>query len=306
MNDLIHLEQPYRNTPLNGTHIRTRPLAAAMGAELLDVQLKDLDDAGFDELKAALFHHKMVFVRAQDLSLDAQEALTRRFGEFGTDAYTRGLPGHPDIQPVVKEASTKSKLIFGGGWHTDSPFLPRPPSVSILHGVEIPPYGGDTIWYNSVLAYESLSPLMQSMLAPLRVHMSAEKVVASMRKAAEETRDMNSMTDIELDLDIQQMVQGNLHPLIRKHPESDQVALYCDGVYARGIEGLSDHEARPLLDFLVSHITQECFSCRLRWDQGTVALWDNRLALHRAFNDYDGYRREMHRSTVMGEVPIPA
>ena len=304
--NLIDQQQPYRNTPFEGTHIQTKPLAAAMGGEVLDVQIADLNDKNFSEIEKALHHHKMIFFREQSLSLADQERFTRRFGEFGTDAYTTGMPDHPDIQPVVKEADTKSKMVFGGGWHTDSPFLECPPSVSILRGVEIPPYGGDTIWYNSVLAYESLSEIMKSMLAPLRVHMSAKNVIYSMRKVAEELKSNSTMSDMELDLDIQSMLDGKYHPIIRRHPQSDEIGLYCDAVYAIGIQGMTERESRPLLDFLVSHITQEIFSCRLRWKPNTVAVWDNRSCLHRAFNDYDGFRREMHRTTVKGEIPIAA
>ena len=304
--NLIDQQQPYRNTPFEGTHIQTKPLAAAMGGEVLDVQIADLNDKNFSEIEKALHHHKMIFFREQSLSLADQERFTRRFGEFGTDAYTTGMPDHPDIQPVVKEVDTKSKMVFGGGWHTDSPFLECPPSVSILRGVEIPPYGGDTIWYNSVLAYESLSEIMKSMLAPLRVHMSAKNVIYSMRKVAEELKSKSTMSDMELDLDVQSMLDGKYHPIIRRHPQSNEIGLYCDAVYAIGIQGMTERESRPLLDFLVSHITQEIFSCRLRWEPNTVAVWDNRSCLHRAFNDYDGFRREMHRTTVKGEVPIAA
>lgn len=306
MVDLVHLEQPYRNTPFEGKQIKTIPLASSMGGEVLDVQLSKLDDEGFEELKQALWHHKMIYLRKQDLTPATQLEFTKRFGELGTDAYTTGLPDFPDVQPVVKEADTKSKIIFGGGWHTDSAFLARPPSVSILHGIEIPPYGGDTIWYNSVMAYESLTPTMREMLSKLRVHMAADRVIDSMRRAISQTKGMTSMTDIELDIDIEEMLKGSFHPMVRKHLESGQVSLYCDAVYAVNIEGMTRYESKPLLDFLASHATQEFFAARLRWEKDTVAIWDNRLCLHRAFNDYDGFRRELHRTTVMGEVPVAA
>jgi len=304
--DLIHDDQPYKNHPYQGKQIKTLPLASSMGAEVLDVQLKDLDDEAFEELKEALWHHKMIFLRKQNLSPADQLAFTKRFGELGTDAYTKGLPGFPDVQPVVKEADTKSKIIFGGGHHTDSAFLERPPSISVLHGIEIPPYGGDTIWYNSVMAYESLSAGMKKMLAPLKVHMAADRVIGSMKKVVEQTKNMTSMTDIELEIDIDAMMRGNFHPMVRKHPESGQVSLYVDGVYSVNIEGMERRESEPLLKFLHEHATQEFFCCRLRWEEDTVAIWDNRICLHRAFNDYDGFRRELHRTTVMGEKPQAA
>lgn len=302
--DLIHLEQPYRNTPLDGRYIRTRPLAAALGAEVLDIDVRNLSDDCFEALQHALFHHKVIYIRNQSLTAQDQLDFTRRFGELGTDAYTKGLPGYPDVQPVIKEAETVSKMIFGGGWHTDSAFLDQPPSISLLYAVDIPPYGGDTIWYNTVLAYESLSETMRSLLAPLKVHMSGIKVVESMRKLAQSAGENTSMGDLELQLDIAAMIEGNDHPLIRRHPNSGELALYCDDVYAQGIAGMTEYEARPLLNFLVGHITQEIFSCRLRWEPNMLTLWDNRVCLHRAFNDYDGFRREMHRTTVKGERPL--
>lgn len=304
--DLINEPEPFRNKPFVGEFITTKPLSAAMGGEILDIQLRQLTPEAFLELKTALYHHKMIFIRGQELSLQDQESITLNFGEFGTDAYSTGMPGHPDIQPVIKEASTKSKMIFGGGWHTDSPFLVEPPSISILNGVEIPPYGGDTIWYNAVLAYESLSEIMKNLLKDLKVHMSAKNVVDALHRLGSASQKTTKMSDMELELDIKSMVEGSFHPMVRRHPHSDEVSLYCDSVYSIGIKGMTSHECKPLLDFIVSHTTQEQFSCRLRWEPNTVAIWDNRVCLHRAFNDYNGFRREMHRTTVKGEVPVSA
>ena len=123
-----------------------------------------------------------------------------------------------------------------------------------------------------------------------------------MKALAQDSPSEPKMSDMELELDVQSMLDGSYHPLIRKHPVSGEVSLYCDAVYAVGLQGMTDRESRPLLEFLVAHLTQEMFSCRLRWEPHTVAVWDNRICLHRAFNDYDGYRREMHRTTVKGDT----
>ena len=298
---LIYDEQKnFINKPLETKFFHTVPLAASIGAEIVGLKVQDIDDDSFEALENALYHHKIIYLRDQDLTPELQEEITLRFGEFGTDAYTKGLDGHPNIQPVIKEAETKSKMVFGGGWHTDSPFLQRPPSVSLLYSVEIPPYGGDTIWYNSAMAYDNLSDVMKLMLAPLRVHMSGERVVASLMGLK---KDRTAIGDMSLEIDAQSMIDGAFHPLVRTHPVTGEKALLVDKVYAKGIDGMSAYESQPIIDFLVSHITQEVFSCRLRWSVKTLCLWDNRLCLHRAFNDYDGFRREMHRTTVMGEVP---
>jgi taurine dioxygenase len=250
----------------------------------------------------------MIFLRGQQISHADHESFSLRFGEFADDAYTKGVEGHVNIQPVIKEADAEVAMIFGSGWHTDSAFLPRPPAISMLYGVDIPPYGGDTIWANAALAYSTLSDTMKSMLAGLRVRMSMRRVLATAqeymppddtplgRLAA--TRDAGP-----LDPQIVRKVHGTAHPLIRTHPVTGERALYCDKTYAVGIEGLTEAESEPLLKFLSDHATQPAFTCRLRWSPGTFAVWDNRLCLHQAFNDHDGYRREMYRTTVAGEVP---
>jgi taurine dioxygenase len=305
---LVHPRGRFDNTAANNKHIEVRPLAAAMGAEIVGASIPDLTEEAFAEVQAALFRHKMIFFRDQKISHADQEVFSLRFGPFAPDAYTQGVPGHADVQPVIKEADQDIGVIFGSGWHTDSAFLPQPPSISMLYAVEIPPFGGDTIWANSCLAYRTLSPTMQAMIAPLRVHMSMGQVVATAqayqqpddtplgRVAA--TRDMVHLPDA-----IARKVAGSFHPLVRTHPVTGEKSLYCDQTYASGFEGLTADEAEPLLKFLVAHITQPAFTCRLRWSVGTYVLWDNRICVHQAFNDYDGHRREMYRTTIAGETP---
>ena len=287
----------FENAGRDYAHIVAKPLASAMGAEVL-ADLRDLSDAAFAELQDALWRHKMVYVRAQNLSHAEHEAFARRWGEFATDAYTQGMPGHRNVQPVIKEADARSKGLFGSGWHIDSPFLAEPPSVTILRSVEIPPYGGDTVWANCALAYRMLSPAMQAMLLPLKVRMSAASNITTQKQAdgkelafADEAQRTAAM-------------EGSAHPLVRTHPETGELSLYVDEVYASGIEGMTGAESRPLLDFLIRHITQHAFTCRLRWEPGMVVAWDNRTALHIAANDYDGWRREMYRTTLAGGVPV--
>ena len=163
----------FDNSPESYTHIQSHPLASAMGAEITGPRLPDLCDEGFAELQRALWRHKMIFLKDQHLTHAEHEAFALRWGPFAPDAYTQGVPGHRGVQPLIKEADHRSKGLFGSGWHTDSPFLPVPPGVTILRSVEIPPFGGDTVWANCALAYRMLSPTMQAMLRPLKVRMSA-------------------------------------------------------------------------------------------------------------------------------------
>ncbi len=182
---IIHPTGKFDNHAAQTRHITVRPLSAAMGAEICGAEISSLSDEQFAEIRSALFRHKMIYFRDQQVSHADQEAFSLRFGPFAEDAYTKGVPGHPDVQPLIKEAHAKTGMVFGAGWHTDSPFLPMPPAISMLYGVDIPPYGGDTIWANSALAYAMLSDTMKQMIAPLKVHMSMKLVLASAQTHAE-------------------------------------------------------------------------------------------------------------------------
>ncbi len=284
-------------------------MAAAMGAEIVGVDIKALTDDQFADVQHALFHHKMIYLRNQTtLSHADHESFSLRFGPFAEDAYTSGVPGHRDVHPLIKEADDSSTMVFGEGWHTDSPFLPQPPSITILRSIEIPPYGGDTTFANAALAFRMLSETYQALVGALRVRFSLRDVLASVHQAVEigdspigrlaATRDAASLPD-----DLRRKIRGSVHPMVRTHPLTGEKALYVDPSYAIGIEGMSPEESAPILGFLSEHLVQPAFSCRLRWETNMVVVWDNRLCVHQAYNDYQGYRREMYRTTVAGESP---
>jgi alpha-ketoglutarate-dependent taurine dioxygenase len=303
----LHPTGGFDNSATDYQHIQVTPLAAAMGAEIGGIDLARVSDDAFEDIQHALFRHKMIYFRDQDISHGDQENFSGRFGPFAEDAYTNGVEGHPNVQPVIREADNDAEMIFGSGWHTDSPFLHEPPAISILRGVEIPAYGGDTIWANTALAYSMLSETYQQMLKPLRVHMSMRETLARAQQGTIDesplgklaaTRDLAALPDQLL-----AKVAGAVHPLVRTHPATGEKSLYCDQTYAIGIDGMHEEEARSLLDFLGSYITQSAFTCRLRWAADTFVMWDNRLCIHQAFNDYQGFRREMYRTTIAGETP---
>ena len=152
MAELIHPHGQFDNHAADYAHIAVKPLAAAMGAEIAGVQCAMVTDAQFAEIEHALFRHKMIYFRNQSMRHADQSAFSSRFGAFAEDAYTQGVTGFPEVQPLIKEADERTGHVFGSGWHTDSPFLAEPPAISILRSVQIPPFGGDTIWANSALA----------------------------------------------------------------------------------------------------------------------------------------------------------
>jgi taurine dioxygenase len=304
----LHPTGQFDNHALPARFIEVKPLAAAMGAEIGGVSIPDLSGEAFAEVEAALFRHKMIFFRDQRLSHAEHDQFTLRFGPAAEDAYTAGVPGHENVQPVIKEADNRSRMVFGSGWHTDSPFLPQPPAITSLRSVEVPPFGGDTIWANTALAYATLSEAYRQMISGLRVHFSMRDVLRTAHDAVElsdtpmgrlaATRDAPELPDY-----LREKVDGSIHPIVRTHPAIGEKALYLDGTYAVGIEGMADEEAQSILGFLLNFMVQHEFTCRLRWEPGTVVVWDNRLCIHQAFNDYPGYRREMYRTTVAGETP---
>ncbi|WP_428409129.1 TauD/TfdA dioxygenase family protein [Hyphococcus sp.] len=307
---LIHPTGQFANHARNYRTITAHPLAAAMGAEIRGADFAKMSDEQFREIEDALFHHKMIYFRDVDLTHAQHEEFSLRFGEWAEDAYTDGIPGHLNIQPLVREADAKGKHIFGSGWHSDGPFLVNPPAIALLYGIDIPPYGGDTIWANTVLAYETLSDVMKKILAPLRVHMSMKRAFeSSMEHGEADDSPVGKLAKLrgvgmnDLPEGVIRKVKGNFHPLIRTHPRSGEKALYCDPSYSIGIEGMSEPEADALLAFLSRHMTQPAFTCRLRWAPKTLAVWDNRISIHQAFNDYDGHRRELYRTTIAGEAP---
>jgi taurine dioxygenase len=304
----LHPHGKFDNHARRYRHIQALPLAAAMGAEITGVDLARLDGAQFAEIEDALFRHKMIYLRGQHIGHAQHHAFSERFGPFAEDAYTNGVPGFPEVQPLIKEADDRSAHVFGSGWHTDSPFLVQPPAITILRSVQTPPYGGDTMWANGALALNMLPDATRSEIEGRQVRFSIRDVLASAQVNAEQ-RDSPigrlAATSVlaELPAGLQRKVQGASHPLIRTHARSDERSLYLDPSYAIGIEGMSDDAAAPLLKMLCDHLTQPAFTCRLRWEPDMVALWDNRLCVHQAFNDYDGFRREMYRTTVAGEKP---
>ena len=260
----------FDNHPLPHKHIEVEPLSAAMGAEVVGVRLPDLSDEGFEELKQALYRHKMIYLRGQHLTHAEHEAFGARLGPFAVDAYTQGVEGHREVHPIIKEADTRVASLFGG----------------------------DTSWANCALAFRHLSKTYQDMLRPLRVHMSARNNYLTQSVLLDKPIEFSNEETRE------QGLKGRFHPLVRTHPETGEESHYICDTYTVGFEGMTTAEAKPIVDFLVAHCTQAAFTCRLRWEPGMVAMWDNRAAMHLGPNDYDGYRREMYRTTTAGTKPV--
>jgi taurine dioxygenase len=297
---LIRAATAKTNAPRRYDHLKVQPIAGTMGAEVSDVDVREMSAAVFEEIKAALADHIAIFILGQDLGPDALEALARRFGELGDDPFIEGMPGHPHVLHVRKESKEVLPVVFGGLWHSDWSFLETPPAYTILHAKEIPPFGGDTLYANCYLAYEALSAEMQRVLGSLTALHSAERGYGEgMKKLHAFVENMTIRTGGEASTRLME------HPLVRTHPVTKRKALYVNPVYTVGIKGMDEEESAPILQFLNRHMTHENFTARYRWSPGAIAMWDNRACLHLPVSDYLGFRREMYRTTVVGERPVP-
>lgn len=272
--------------------IGVRRIAGAIGAEISGVDLADdLDDATVAEIRQALLEHCVVFFRDQGhITPTQQVAFGSRFGEIIPYPMLRGLDEQPEVVEVVKLPDERHN--FGGVWHADTTYLEAPPLGSILLARELPPYGGDTIFANSYLAYDTLSPQLKDFLDDLTVVQSSAK--------AEVTK---SREDRVRGQGEQAKVLEAEHPAVTTHPETGQRALNVNYGHTARFKELSEEESRPLLEFLFQHLSRPEFTCRFTWSEGAVAFWDNRACQHYPINDYHGFKRLMHRITIAGAKP---
>ena len=267
------------------------PLSGSIGAEIQGVNLAKLEDGAFAGIRQALLDHSVICFRDQNLTPDEQLAFAEQWGEIHLHPYLNGLPERPEIMEIVKEAGERNR--FGDHWHTDQIFTPNPAMATMLYAREVPPVGGDTLFASLTHAYEALSDGMKAMACRLRTVNQYDKQAPRSRRMAEKIPDQDKPADLAT------------HPLVRVHPETGNRALYLNDMRTtRHFDGMTREESRPLIEYLLQHTTRPEFTCRLRWELGTLAIWDNRCLLHMALDDYPDHRRVMHRITVKGDPTI--
>ena len=272
-------------------HIEVHPIAGALGAEIRGVDVsRKLDDDVVAELRRAWLEHLVIFMRDQKLTPHEQLALAQRFGEPMEYPHLKGLPECPLITPVIK--LPHERVNFGGIWHSDTTYLERPPMASMLYAVETPPYGGDTLFANQYLAYETLSDGLKRTVDGLI------GVNSSLKADASKTRE-----DLLRAAGVESKVLIGEHRVARTHLETGRKALYINVGHTTHFKDWSEEESKPLLDYLFRHQIKADFTCRWSWLPGSLALWDNRCVQHFPVNDYHGFRRVMHRITLAGDIP---
>ena len=281
---------------VNGYHqITVTPVSGAIGAELGGFDLRtSLCVEVIAEIRRALLEYLVVFVRDQKLEPQHFVTFARQFGKLDPHHVLRGMDEAPEILDIVRK--TTDQYIFAPGWHADVTWQEAPVLGALLYGVEVPDSGGDTLFSNQYLAYETLSEGMRRVLGKLNaIHSSAHTYGDGAEK----------LTHVHLmKLDRDAAVKGlSAHPVVRTHPETGRKALFVNVGYTVGLQGMTETESKPLLDFLFAHSTQPEFTCRFRWTPGAIAFWDNRCSIHCPVDDYFGQRRRTWRITLQGDKP---
>lgn len=280
---------------MRNSRLDVRPLAGAAGAELFGVNLaEDLEDDVVDEIRQALNEHCVVFFRDQELDVARHKAFARRFGEIFIHPNYKGVGKDDEIVEVRREPG--DERIVGEQWHADTTMVEEPPMGAIMFAIEVPPFGGDTLFANQYAAYDSLSAGLKQTLAGL-------KAVHTDRMVAGPSHGLNAKRSTKIREDDAWRETRSVHPVVCTHPDSGRKHLFVNASYTVGFEGMSEAESKPLLDFLLEQGHRPEFTCRFRWQKGSVAFWDNRSAKHLAVHDAGPHRRYMRRIQVCGHRP---
>ena len=274
--------------------MKIKQIAGALGAEISGVDLSQGVSAQLAaDIRKVFLDHQVIFLRNQSLTPAQFLAFAKSMGEPVEYPFVKGLDGFPHIIEVKK--LEHEKVNFGGIWHSDTTYLDVPPMGSMLLSREVPPYGGDTLFANQYLAYESLSGTLQRLLDGLLGISTSAKADVS------KTREDRIKSDGK---DAAPQQYRAEHPIVRTHPETGRKALYVNVAHTAGIKGMTDEESAPILNFLFAHQVKPELTCRFAWDANAIAFWDNRCAQHNPVNDYHGFRRVMNRITLKGDKPV--
>ena len=269
-------------------------LSGALGAEIKGISLKDTSKENWEKINSLMLEHKVVFFRDQDISSDEQMGLARHFGPLEKHVYVKARKNYPEILRIIKAPDEKHQ--WGEGWHTDVSYNPKPTKVIILRSHKIPPVGGDTMFSNMELAYETLDNNIKNKI-------KGKKAVHSSLGAAaftENYKEMQGNGNLE--------EYSNIHPIVRVHPETGNKILFVNSMYTKKILDLSERESNEILKKIFEHQERLDFTCRFKWTENAVAIWDNRSTQHQGLTDFFpnrglGFERVMDRIAIEGDHP---
>ena len=277
-------------TQTDNSAIVATPLNGHIGAEISNIDLgRPLAQADFDGLQAALARYEVLVFRDQDISLEAQIAFAKRFGNLSTHPFATNLPDVPEV--IEFDNSGRNPAGPTDSWHSDETFRARPPMATILRAKVVPPYGGETVFASMTAAYDGLSEPMKVYVHRLRArhdfkpwrHMFADSKAARMKL-----------------IELEDEFPNPMHPIVRIHPVTGRRVLFVNPQFTVGIEGLKEDEGQTILNFLYRQAMVPDYQLRLKWRPHTIVMWDNRSTQHYAPHDYYPHRRNMARLTVEG------
>ena len=267
------------------------PLNKVVGRVIEGVSLNDVSGNELEQIHDAWLKCGVVVIKNQHLTPLEQLKFAKYFGVPDVYPFLTGLDGYPEITRVLKTPSETEN--FGGVWHTDTIYLERPPMASMLYAIDVPAHGGDTLFANQTKAYETLShktkALIQHFTAESRSDIAAVSATRLARSLSSDKRGSPHFSAI--------------HPMVRTHPDTQSKSLYISPAHTVCIQELHSAEGDALLSELFAHQIKTEFQCRVKWDNGDLALWDNRRLLHLPLNDYQGQQRLLHRITLKGDRP---
>jgi len=274
--------------------MQVRKAAGSLGAFVEGVSLAEAgrSEQLFAEVRAALLEHQVLFLRDQQMTPLEYQRFAQRFGKVEPHPAYNVVPDAPDVQILESTPEHPSKIEV---WHTDMTFRPEPPSITLLHGQVIPPFGGDTLWASTTTAYDALSEPVRKLIDGLyAVHDFRHGFQESLAEPGGAER-------------LAPAIAANppvRHPVVRTHPETGRRGIYVNRLFTTHIEGLGRGESAAILEMLYRHVVQDEFTVRLSWQPQTVAIWDNRSTQHKPVNDFLSMHRKMHRVTITGDRPI--
>ena len=269
-------------------------LSGALGAEIKGIDLKDTSSKNFNIINNLLLEHKVIFFRNQNITPEEQIKLGSCFGPLETHAYVKGRNDYPEIVRIIKAANEKNQ--WGEGWHSDVSYNKKPTKAVILKSIKIPPIGGDTVFSNMELAWETLDSKIKNIIR-------GKKAIHSSLGASFFVKNYK-----EMEGNGNYDEYSNEHPIIRTHPETGNEILYVNWTYTKKIVGIDKDESNDLLNKIFKHQERLDLTCRFKWTENAVAIWDNRSVNHYAISDFYpgkglGYERIMDRIAIEGDRP---
>ena len=269
-------------------------ISGALGAEVKGIDLKDSSIENWNVINDLLLEHKVLFFRNQNITSEEQLNLARKFGPLERHIYVKGREKYPEILRIIKEPDEKQQ--WGETWHTDVSYNPKPTKVIMLRSIKIPPVGGDTMFSNMELAYETLDDEIKNKIDDKKaIHSSlGAAAFVDAYKAMEGNGNLKEYS--------------NSHPVVRTHPETGKKILYVNSMYTKKIINMDEIESNEILKELFAHQERLDFTCRFKWTENAVAIWDNRSTQHQGLTDFFpgrglGHERVMDRIAIEGDNP---